>query len=193
MFSTIEGGLIRPRNLSKAWARARSAMKLPAVSFHAFRHSHASMLIRAGVDILTISWRLGHVQASITLDRYGHLIEGADKTAADAIRGGVKMTEEAGREFTALLDQLVAWILRDTPGRSDQASISRRDKQEAIEALIELEAVAMADKLGLPLEMARNKVRELLEKGELEVRPIGDGRFILCDRDGTAKWLHFVK
>ena len=106
---------------------------------------------------------------------------------------GVKMTEEAGREFTALLDQLVAWILRDTPGRSDQASISRRDKQEAIEALIELEAVAMADKLGLPLEMARNKVRELLEKGELEVRPIGDGRFILCDRDGTAKWLHFVK
>jgi len=32
-----------------------------------------------------------------------------------------------------------------------------------------------------------------LEKGELEVRPIGDGRFILCDRDGTAKWLHFVK
>jgi hypothetical protein len=168
-------------------------MKLPAVSFHAFRHSHASMLIRAGVDILTISWRLGHVQASITLDRYGHLIEGADKAAADAIRGGVKMTEEAGREFTALLDQLVAWILRDTPGRSDQASISRRDKQEAIEALIELEAVAMADKLGLPLEMARNKVRELLEKGELEVRPIGDGRFILCDRDGTAKWLHFVK
>jgi hypothetical protein len=100
------------------------------------------------------------------------------------------MTEEAGREFTARLLQLVAWILRDTPGRSDQASMSRR---EAIEALIELEAVAMADKLGLPLEMARNKVGELLEKGELEVRAIGDGRFILCDRDGTAKWLHFVK
>ena len=86
------------------------------------------------------------------------------------------MTVEASREFTARLLQLVAWILRDTPGRSDQASISQvRDKQEAIEALIELEAVAMADKLGLPLEMARNKVRELLEKGELEVRPIGDG------------------
>jgi integrase len=65
-------------------------MKLPAVSFHAFRRSHASMLIRAGVDILTISWRLGHVQASITLDRYGHLIEGADKAAADAIAGVLK-------------------------------------------------------------------------------------------------------
>jgi len=84
--------------------------------------------------------------------------------------------------------------LRDTPGRSDQASISQvRDKQEAIEALIELEAVAMADKLGLPLEMARNTVRELWEEGELEVRPIGDGKFILCERGGAAKWLHSVK
>ena len=68
IFSTAEGELIRPRNISKTWWRARSALKLPAVSFHAFRHSHASMLIRAGVDILTISRRLGHAQASITLN-----------------------------------------------------------------------------------------------------------------------------
>ena len=31
-----------PRNVSKAWWRAREAMKLPVVSFHAFRHSHAN-------------------------------------------------------------------------------------------------------------------------------------------------------
>ena len=85
VFSTVEGKLIRPRNLSKAWWRARAELKLPAVSFHAFRHSHASALIRAKVDVLTISRRLGHAQASITLDVYGHLIEGADKAAADPI------------------------------------------------------------------------------------------------------------
>ena len=45
------------------------------------------MLIRAGVDILTISRRLGHAQASITLDVYGHLTEGADAAAAKAIEG----------------------------------------------------------------------------------------------------------
>jgi integrase len=55
VFSTIEGGFIRPRNLTKTWYRARTAMKLPAVSFHDFRHSHVSMLIKAGVDILTIT------------------------------------------------------------------------------------------------------------------------------------------
>jgi integrase len=90
VFSTIEGEPLRPRNLSKAWWRARSALKLPTVSFHAFRHSHASMLIRAGVDVLTVIRRLGHAQASMTLDRYSHLFEGADAAAAKAIEGVLK-------------------------------------------------------------------------------------------------------
>jgi integrase len=47
-------------------------------------------LIRAGVDILTISRRLGHRKASITLDTYGHLIEGADEAAARVIEGVLK-------------------------------------------------------------------------------------------------------
>ena len=40
------------------------------------------MLICAGVDILTISRRLGHSKAAITLDTYG-----ADAAAAKAIEG----------------------------------------------------------------------------------------------------------
>jgi integrase len=90
VFSNIEGELLRPRNLTKAWDRARVALKLPAVSFHAFRHSHASLLIAKGVDILTISRRLGHGKAAITLDVYGHLMQGADAAAAKAIEGVLK-------------------------------------------------------------------------------------------------------
>jgi integrase len=90
VFSTVEGELIRPRNLSKTWWRARAALKLPAVSFHVFRHSHASMLIRAGVDILTISRRLGHSNAATTLNVYAHLVTGADAAAAKAIEGVLK-------------------------------------------------------------------------------------------------------
>ena len=63
---------------------------MPAVSFHSLRHTHASTLIRAGVDILVISRRLGHSKASITLDIYGHLIEGADAAAVRAIEGVLK-------------------------------------------------------------------------------------------------------
>ena len=90
VFSTIEGELLWPRNVTKAWCRVRTARKLPPVPFHALRHTHASMLIRAGVDVLTVSRRLGHGKASVTLDVYGHMIGGADDAAAAAIEGVLK-------------------------------------------------------------------------------------------------------
>jgi integrase len=48
------------------------------------------MLLRAGIDVLTISRRLGHSKASVTLDVYGHLIGGADAAAAKAMEGVLK-------------------------------------------------------------------------------------------------------
>ena len=84
IFSDVEEPL-KPHTVSRAWQRVVVAKGLPRVSFHALRHTHASMLIRASVDILTISRRLGHSAAAITLDTYGHLIEGADAAAAKAI------------------------------------------------------------------------------------------------------------
>jgi integrase len=73
VLNTVEGELLRPRNITKAWSRA-----VPDKTFHSLRHARASMLINAGVDIITVSRRLGHSAAAITLDVYGHLIEGAD-------------------------------------------------------------------------------------------------------------------
>ena len=40
---------------------------------------------RSALDIITISRRLGHSKASITLDVYGHLFTENDTAAADAI------------------------------------------------------------------------------------------------------------
>jgi hypothetical protein len=52
--------------------------------------AHASTLIRAGIDVLTIAaaWATG--AASMTLDVYGHLMGGADEAAADAIAAVLK-------------------------------------------------------------------------------------------------------
>jgi integrase len=57
---------------------------MPDVTFHALRHTHASQLIDAGVDIVTISKRLGHSKPDITLRVYSHLFRNDDK-AAEAI------------------------------------------------------------------------------------------------------------
>jgi integrase len=90
VFSTIEGEHLSPNGLSRSWRQICRARKLPCVPFHALRHTHASTLIRAGVDVLTISRRLGHSTAAMTLDVYGHLIEGSDAAAAKAIEGILK-------------------------------------------------------------------------------------------------------
>ncbi|MGH2772272.1 MAG: tyrosine-type recombinase/integrase, partial [Actinomycetota bacterium] len=48
-------------------------------------HSHAAMLIEAGVHPKVIQKRLGHASIKTTLDTYGHVFDGLDQSAADAI------------------------------------------------------------------------------------------------------------
>ncbi|MHC6175487.1 tyrosine-type recombinase/integrase [Glutamicibacter sp. X7] len=52
---------------------------------HDMRHTHASMLIEAGVDLPTIQERLGHESITTTIGTYGHLRFDADANAADAL------------------------------------------------------------------------------------------------------------
>lgn len=44
-------------------------------NFHAFRHTHATMLIEAGVQIKAVSERLGHSSTRTTLETYVHVTE----------------------------------------------------------------------------------------------------------------------
>jgi integrase len=43
------------------------------------------MLIQAGTHAKMIQRRLGHAQVGITLNTYGHLMEGLDESAAEAL------------------------------------------------------------------------------------------------------------
>jgi len=53
--------------------------------FHALRHSHASAVIAAGLDVVTVSRRLGHGSPAITLKVYAHEFASKDTTAAQVI------------------------------------------------------------------------------------------------------------
>jgi len=75
---------------------------MPEITLHSLRHTHASMLIAAGVDILTISRRLGHANPTITLSVYGHLIHGTDDRAAQIMgqvfgNGSKRVADSGGR------------------------------------------------------------------------------------------------
>jgi integrase len=90
IFSNIEGEAIPPMNFSRDFARFVKAPQLPCITFHGLRHTHVSALISAGVDVLTISRRIGHANAAITLKTYSHLFAQNDSTAVDAIEAALR-------------------------------------------------------------------------------------------------------
>lgn len=65
---------------------------LPHISVHGLRHTFASMLNNAGVDIARISRELGHSNIGITLNTYTHVFGGATSSSrgiADALNAKV--------------------------------------------------------------------------------------------------------
>ncbi|WP_050740602.1 tyrosine-type recombinase/integrase [Acetobacterium bakii] len=58
---------------------------LKAVHLHSLRHTNASILIASGVDLKTVSSRLGHSNLSTTGNIYAHVIDTADAKASDAL------------------------------------------------------------------------------------------------------------
>jgi integrase len=63
------------------WANA----DLPVIGFHIARHTAASVMIAAGVNVKALSEFMGHASITITLDRYGHLLPGSIEEAAELL------------------------------------------------------------------------------------------------------------
>jgi integrase len=84
VFARWDGNIRAPHWLSQKFAEAMRELRI-GVHLHALRHTHVSQLIAAGLDVLTISRRIGHASSAITLDVYGHLFMNTDARAAEII------------------------------------------------------------------------------------------------------------
>lgn len=58
----------------------------PAVRQYDLRHTSASLLLRAGVNLKVVSERLGHSTPTETLNTYQHVREGMQDRAAAAMQ-----------------------------------------------------------------------------------------------------------
>ena len=67
--------------IQRAWQVARRRVGLPTLRFHDLRHSAASEMVNAGVDLYVVGKVLGHRDSRST-QRYSHLTAG---TLADAV------------------------------------------------------------------------------------------------------------
>jgi integrase len=89
VFAHIDGRPLRPSTLSADWWELAGKLGYPGISWHSLRHTHASMLIASGLDVVSVAKRLGHANPTITLKVYAHLFRDDDGRAADIINAAV--------------------------------------------------------------------------------------------------------
>ncbi len=77
VFRSRVGSPLDPDSLDRAYRRHLAVARLPEIRFHDLRHTHASLLIAAGVHPKAIQARLGHASITTTLNTYGHLMPSA--------------------------------------------------------------------------------------------------------------------
>jgi integrase len=77
----------------RAWKEAR----MEPISLHECQHTFASLMIAAGVNAKALSTFMGHANISITLDRYGHLLPGAEDEAAGLMDAYLRAARAATR------------------------------------------------------------------------------------------------
>jgi integrase len=81
-FTAPDGQPLNPDTISQWFERVVRRSSLPRIRLHDLRHTHATHLLAAGVNVKIVSERLGHASTSFTLDTYGHVMPGQQATAA---------------------------------------------------------------------------------------------------------------
>lgn len=67
--------------------------QLPHIPFHGLRHTSATLLIAGHQDVRTVSHRMGHAQASTTMNIYAHALKESDRTASDLLENMLARTK----------------------------------------------------------------------------------------------------
>lgn len=89
---TEKGTIQDPRNILRKMKKICEEANVTPIRFHDIRHTHASILISEGVDLVKVSARLGHANAKITMEIYAHLIPNQDDDVADIFHNAMNQS-----------------------------------------------------------------------------------------------------
>jgi hypothetical protein len=86
VFPSPNGHLWRKDNfMARVFRPAVRRAGLEGLTFHDLRHTYASLMVAAGVAPMMIAEQLGHRDARLVFERYGHLYPGASGEAVTAL------------------------------------------------------------------------------------------------------------
>jgi len=82
VFTNSVGDPIHPHSISQTFNRIVKRAGVPRIRLHDIRHTHGTLLIKAGVPVKVVSERLGHGNPAFTIDTYQHVLPGMQAEAA---------------------------------------------------------------------------------------------------------------
>lgn len=78
-------GLIYNSTANAVLSRHCKKLDIPVISMHGLRHTHASILLFAGVSIASVARRLGHASMTTTQKTYLHIIQELENQDIDLV------------------------------------------------------------------------------------------------------------
>lgn len=84
VFTAENGEPVHADHLAQRFERLVTAAKVPSIRFHDLRHTHATLLLKAGVPAHVVAQRLGHASPALTLSVYSHVLPRQQSAAAAA-------------------------------------------------------------------------------------------------------------
>jgi len=99
LFDAPKGGPLRESNWKRSvgWSAATAAAGVRGFRVHDLRHTAASVWLGAGADPKVVQRVLGHASAAMTMDLYGHLVDGNLWQAAQVVGGISGASELSGQ------------------------------------------------------------------------------------------------
>ncbi|MGE4213815.1 MAG: tyrosine recombinase XerC [Anaerotignaceae bacterium] len=85
VFTQWNGRPMHPDSVTGWFRKFIEKNNLPQISIHSLRHTNASLMIANGVNLTTVSKRLGHATTATTTKIYAHAIKSADEAANETI------------------------------------------------------------------------------------------------------------
>lgn len=92
---SVDGSLIRPKDVSATFSRLARELNLTDVTFHSLRHTHGTWLLMKKFSPKDVAERLGHKDVATTLRIYAHVLPGRDEQMAQGI---TSLRNEIGEE-----------------------------------------------------------------------------------------------
>lgn len=78
-------GKVYNSTVNEILSRHCKKAQVPVISVHGLRHTHASLLLFAGVSIASVAQRLGHSSMTTTQKTYLHIIQELENKDVDLV------------------------------------------------------------------------------------------------------------